>query len=120
MDKQEFINKLTIDETGHYPFQMFSNKKDKTKEMSALAVNDIAIVFREAKKRINGADSLFFTADFPAAKKLGMNTDYIGIFSMENGFWKCEVLPYENEVFLPIAENSASEFHLKQFLNFIS
>lgn len=120
MDKERFIKSLTIDNEGFYPFQLVANKKDGTSEMCALAVNRVQHVYNAAKNYIFESDSIFFAADFPADKRMEMETDYIGIYSFENGKWSCDILPYKNEVFLPIIQNKASSILLGQFLQYIS
>ena len=113
MSNKEFIDILRIDEKGHYPFQMFVIRSNGERHLVAMCHNYIQDVYETVNLYIQkGVQLIHFSADFPAI--LGMNTEFIGVFTYENEKWDCCILPYENLKFLPVVYDVFAQKSLLQ------
>lgn len=101
MSREEFIESMAntsfIEEHncfGHYPFNMISVMPDDKMIMAALALGgDVRSCYKAFKKMIDdGAKIVHMSVDFP--KGLDIPTDYIGVYSFENGKSEVIALPY--------------------------
>ena len=104
---------------GHYPFQMFVEKKEGGFELNALAlggnVNSNYLRFREYLKA--KAKRIYLSLDFPAGGDI--ENDFVAIFSYENGKYNLFAIPYETQegkTFLEITKSEQLDKIFNQFL----
>ena len=120
MVKVEFIE--SSNSFGHYPFQMFAEKKDGTFELSALALGGAVAscykVFKERKESC--AKRIYLSLDFPKGDDI--YNDFAAIFTFENEVLDLFVIPYEPETgntFDIIKKSSHLDLLKDQMLKFI-
>ncbi len=104
MTYETFVENIDTTNGQHHPFQIFANTKTE-KIIGAIAhIRTIHDVYNVVNYYILEYDviSLFVTIDFPKAA-LSLETDFVGIFKLEDKKWCVEILPYTKEgVKLPL------------------
>lgn len=93
---------------GHYPFQLLAETKDGILEINALALggNVAACYDRFVDYKNEGANRIYMSLDFPRGGDI--NTDFVAVFSLENGEIKLQALPYsllDGKILDPITES---------------
>ena len=97
MNRQKFIETISIDEEGHYPFSMMVEDQKSELTICALALNSVHLVYAEVKKCLmENPKKIYFTLDIPASKDI--KTDFVAVYFKENGNdWESVIIPYDAE-----------------------
>ncbi len=95
MNKEEFKNFITIDQKGHFPFQMIVEKPDNRLEMAALALNDVFLVYMQVLKyAMEPYKKIYFTMDLPSGRDIP--TDFVAVhFKEADTDWELILIPYD-------------------------
>lgn len=112
MTIDQFINYLTIDAEGHYPFQGYYKRKGgETTLISFLGMSTVQEIYAAIKQFITDCmdiEEIFFSMDFPAIQ--GMETEFVAVFQWQKGWqhWDGWLIPYtEDGTRLPLIDPEA-------------
>ncbi|MGC2239153.1 MAG: hypothetical protein WA584_23560 [Pyrinomonadaceae bacterium] len=97
MNREEFIEFISIDETGHHPFYLIAEQANDEMAMVAMDLNDVHLVYAWVLKYVlNNAKKIYFTMDFPAGKDI--KTDFVAVhFKKNDEPWEILLLPYDEK-----------------------
>lgn len=95
MTKEKFIEMISIDDDGHFPFQMIVEDENEQFTLSALALDDAVQVYRQVLKAMAVPfRKIFFTLDFSAGRDL--SNDFVAVHFKEKGkSWELVLIPYD-------------------------
>lgn len=97
MEIKQFVEMLSIDETGHYPFSLYVEKQTGEQAMAALALNDVRLVYNQVNQFLmESPKRIYFSIDFPANRDI--KTDFVAVFFKEGKTdWQSVIIPYDEK-----------------------
>lgn len=97
MTKEKFIEWISIDEEGHYPFYAFVEEQSGETTLAALALSDVRLVYFQVQKFLmEGAKKIYFTLDFPPVGDI--QTDFVAAYFKEGDApWESVIIPYNKK-----------------------
>jgi hypothetical protein len=97
MDRESFIEFLSIDEQGHQPFYLLAEDFKGETTLAAMDLNDVFLVYSFVRLQLRkNPRTIYFTMDFPAGKDIF--TDFVGVHFKENEKpWEMIIIPYDKK-----------------------